>query len=554
MFLLVVARIVLVNTTLRQEIDTRLRVERELRRAKEEADVASKAKSEFLANMSHEIRTPMNAVIGFGELLRSTPLDEQQRDYVETIADSGELLISLISDILDLSKIEARTLTLEAIDFDLEYLIASVFRILRHRAQSKSLTLTLQMPDDMPRTFKGDPTRIRQVIMNLVGNAIKFTATGGITIGVRQDPDAPVGVARLEFSVKDTGIGIPVEKQRAIFDAFTQVDSSTTREYGGTGLGLTITRSLVEMMGGTIRVNSKLGRGTEFLFDLRLQPGESNIDKDIAPVDVDDLAGKKVLIVDDNEQNRAILGRYCQDVRMEVMFSAESVQQALDWLTEARRDIDIVFTDIRMPGIDGYSFARQVKADDRLRHVKLIALTSDALPGSAEYSNRVGFDAFLPKPFRRRDVYEILRAVFGDKRGTKHQIITKHLAHELLTKGISVLLVEDNHLNQKLMTVLLDKLGCVVEIANNGREAVERTASHTYDVVLMDLQMPVMDGFEATEIIRRQNGSPVPIVALTARAFKDDEEQCRAVGMNDFLTKPIDARALRETLFKWARP
>jgi signal transduction histidine kinase/CheY-like chemotaxis protein len=554
MFLLVVARIVLVNTTLRQEIDTRLRVERELRRAKEEADVASKAKSEFLANMSHEIRTPMNAVIGFGELLRSTPLDEQQRDYVETIADSGELLISLISDILDLSKIEARTLTLEAIDFDLEYLISSVFRILRHRAQSKSLTLTLQMPDDMPRTFKGDPTRIRQVIMNLVGNAIKFTATGGITIGVRQDPDAPAGVARLEFSVKDTGIGIPVEKQRAIFDAFTQVDSSTTREYGGTGLGLTITRSLVEMMGGTIRVNSELGRGTEFLFDLRLQPGESNIDKDIAPVDVDDLAGKKVLIVDDNEHNRAILGRYCQDVRMEVMFSAESVQQALDWLTEARRDIDIVFTDIRMPGIDGYSFARQVKADDRLRHVKLIALTSDALPGSAEYSNRVGFDAFLPKPFRRRDVYEILRAVFGDKRGTKHQIITKHLAHELLTKGISVLLVEDNHLNQKLMTVLLGKLGCVVEIANNGREAVERTASHTYDVVLMDLQMPVMDGFEATEIIRRQNGSPVPIVALTARAFKDDEEQCRAVGMNDFLTKPIDARALRETLLKWARP
>jgi signal transduction histidine kinase/CheY-like chemotaxis protein len=554
MFLLVVARIVLVNTTLKQEIDIRLQAERDLRRAKEEADVANKAKSDFLANMSHEIRTPMNAVIGFGELLKSTPLDEQQRDYVETIADSGELLISLISDILDLSKIEARTLALENIDFDLEYLISSVFRILRHRAQSKSLTLSLHLPDDMPRTFKGDPTRLRQIIMNLVGNAIKFTAQGGITVSARLAGATPDGVARLEVSVRDTGIGIPAEKRRAIFDAFTQVDSSTTREYGGTGLGLTITRSLVEMMGGTIHVNSEVGKGTEFVFDLRLRQGEPNVAKDIAPVDLDYLAGKKVLIVDDNEHNRSILARYCTDIRMEVTFNGESAQQAFDWLAEHVGEVDVVFADIRMPVTDGYSFARQLRADERFRQVKLIALTSDALPGSAERSNRVGFDAFLPKPFRRRDAYEILRAVFGDNRDTKQQIITRHLAHELLTKGISVLLVEDNNLNQKLMTVLLDKMGCVVDMAGNGREAVEKISARTYDVVLMDLQMPVMDGFEATEIIRRQNGAKTPIVALTARAFKDDEERCRAVGMNDFLTKPINARALRETILKWARP
>jgi two-component system, sensor histidine kinase and response regulator len=554
MFLLVVARIVLVNTTLKQEIDIRLKTEHDLRKAKEAADVASKAKTDFLANMSHEIRTPMNAVIGFGELLRSTPLDDQQRDYVETITDSGELLISLISDILDLSKIEARTLSLETIDFDLEYLIASVFRILRHRAEGKGLTLTLRMPDDMPRTFKGDPTRIRQILMNLVGNAIKFTSQGGITVGVGLQSAATDGGALVQISVSDTGIGIPIEKQQLIFDAFTQVDSSTTREYGGTGLGLTITRSLVEMMGGTIRVHSRPGQGTEFVFDLQLKAGEPNIEKDIAPVDMDHLAGRKILVVDDNEHNRAILERYCRDVRMEVIFSADSVQQAENWLASGPHELDVVFTDIRMPVTDGYSFATRLKSDEQLRTVKLIALTSDALPGSAEFSNRIGFDAFLPKPFRRRDVYEILRAVFGDHRETKHQIITRHLAHELLTKGITVLLVEDNALNQKLMNVLLGKMGCVVDVAGNGREAIDRIAEKPYDLVLMDLQMPVMDGFEATQIIRRDQASSIPIVALTARAFKDDEERCKAVGMNDFLTKPIDARALRQALLKWARP
>ena len=519
--------------------------------------MANKAKSDFLANMSHEIRTPMNAVIGFGELLRSTALDEQQRDYVDTIADSGELLISLISDILDLSKIEARTLGLRG--HRLRSRIPDLQRVWdppASRPQSKSLALTLRIPDDMPRTFKGDPTRIRQIIMNLVGNSIKFTAEGGITVSVGLDPAAPDGVARLEFSVtQDTGIGIPVEKQRAIFDAFTQVDwSKTVPESGGTGLGLTITRSLVEMMGGTIHVNAAVGQGTEF----RLRPapaaGRTKRRQGYRARRSRLPRRREDIIVNNNQHDRAILGRYCQDIRMDVVLSAGSVQQALDWLADVGNDVDVVFTDIRMPVTDGYSFARQLKADERLRQMKLIALTSDALPGSAEFSNSVGFDAFLPKPFRRRDVYEILRAVFGDRRDQKRQIITRHLAHELLTKGITVLLVEDNHLNQKLMSVLLDKMGCVVDMAANGHEAVERVSAKTYDLVLMDVQMPVMDGYQATEIIRRNNGATLPIVALTARAFKDDEDRCKAVGMNDFLTKPIDARALRETILRWARP
>jgi two-component system sensor histidine kinase/response regulator len=524
-----------------------------LSRLKEAAEAATKAKSEFLANMSHEIRTPMNAVVGFGELLKSTPLTVQQRDYVDTICTSGGLLIALINDILDLAKIESSKVALEEIDFDMEYLVNSVLKILRSRVGEKDIDLNMVYPEDIPRYFKGDPTRLRQIFLNLVGNAIKFTEKGEVTVRVSLDEAVPVsdaGATKLKLSVKDTGIGIPQEKQKEIFEAFTQADSSITRKYSGTGLGLTITRLLLSLMGSTIGVNSEPGKGSEFFFALSLKPGQPIVEKDITLVGVEMLKGKRALILDDNAQSREILTNYCRMIEVNVVCATGSGINALEWLGKGET-VDLIISDIMMPVMDGFTFVRKVKEDSRLSGVKLIALTSDAVPGIAEQTSRAGFDAFLSKPFTKGEFYEILRAVFGDTRKEKQQIITRHMAHELLTKGISVLVVEDNALNQKLMTILLQQMGCVFECAGNGREAIAKVGENTYDVILMDIQMPVMDGLEASKIIRSQLGIKTPIIALTAHVFKEDEEKCRAAGMVDFLTKPIETNALKEKILAW---
>jgi signal transduction histidine kinase/DNA-binding response OmpR family regulator len=527
----------------------------DLRELKEKAESATRAKSEFLANMSHEIRTPMNAVIGFCELLKNTVLTEQQEDFIETISTSGELLISLINDILDISKIESRKIALEEIDFDLEYLVGSVLKILRQRAIGKNLELTMRYPDNVSRNLKGDPTRIRQILMNLVGNAIKFTDQGNIVVTLGFETDGKIGTTDapiIRISVKDTGIGITEDQQKSIFDPFTQADSSITRKYGGTGLGLTITKSLIEMMGGSIAVHSDTGKGTEFVFTLLLKPGQPSIEKEIVLIGLEYLKEKNVLIVDDNGQSREILFNYCGMIGMNVLKSASSVNDAFTWLTEEGNRVDIVLSDIMMPLMDGYAFARKIKAEDRLKEMKLIALTSDAVPGAADDAGKAGFDAFLSKPFTRMELYEILQAVFGDTRKEKHEIITRHIARELLTKGISVLLVEDNVINRKLMGLLLQQMGCVFEMANNGREAVEKAEKNKFDCILMDLQMPVMDGYEATKKICGQQADHPPIIALTAHVFQEDAGKCKAAGMVDFLTKPVDLKALREMILKWA--
>ncbi len=546
-------------TTLESEVEKRtadLRTMMEnLKELKDKAESATRAKSEFLANMSHEIRTPMNAVIGFSELLKNTELTEQQKDFVETICTSGELLISLINDILDISKIESRKIALEEIDFDLEYLISSVLKILRQRASGKHLELIMVFPENVPRSLKGDPTRIRQILMNLVGNAIKFTDQGEIVVTVGVDagehPETK-GPSKIKLCVKDTGIGIPKDKQESIFEAFTQVDSSITRKYGGTGLGLTITKSLVEMMGGSIIVNSEPGMGTEFIITLALKAGQPTSEKEITLIELENLKGKKVLIVDDNEQSREILRNFCAMIGMDVQKSASSAHQALEWLVEEKNRIEVVLSDIMMPTMDGYALAREIKNIDRLNSLKLIALTSDAIPGIADNSSRAGFDAFLSKPFTRLELYEILRAVFGDSRKEKNQIITRHLAHELLTKGISVLVAEDNAVNQKLIGLLLKQMGCIFELANNGQEAVDKSEARKFDCILMDIQMPGMDGYEAAKIICGRPANKAPIIALTAHVFQEDAEKCRSSGMVDFLTKPVALKALREAILKWA--
>ncbi len=523
---------------------------------KDIAEAATRAKSEFLANMSHEIRTPMNAVIGFGELLKETHLSSQQKDYVDTICESGGLLIALINDILDISKIESKKVELEEIDFNLEYLIGSILKILRQRVGSKPVDLNLLYPEDIQRDFKGDPTRIRQIFMNITGNAIKFTDKGDVTIRVEvesfnSNPIDPKSVIRL--FVRDTGIGIPKEKQADIFEAFSQVDSSTTRKYGGTGLGLAIARSLVSMMGGTIEVRSEVDRGSEFIFTVCLRHGKPTIEKEIKLVDLESCKGKNVLIVDDNRQSREILNNYCNLIQMNVVCCTDSAYGALEWLKNEANNVDLVLSDIMMPVMDGNDLAKEIRRLDRHKTTKLVALTSDAVPGIAEQSSAAGFDAFISKPFTKKELFEIIRTVFGDSRKEKDQIVTRHLAQEVLIKGIEVLVAEDNTLNQKLMGILLKQLGCVYEMVGNGTEAIAKLNEKKFDLILMDIQMPVMDGLEATNQIRKNLKLETPIIALTARVLKEDEDQCKAVGMNDFLSKPINPNKLKEIIYKWAQ-
>ena len=523
---------------------------------KDRAEGAVKAKSQFLANMSHEIRTPMNAVIGFSELLRMTPLSRQQVEYVNAIGESGELLISLINDILDLSKIESRKITLEEIDFDLEHCIVGILKILRQRVGNKPVDLNLAYPESVPRFLKGDPTRMRQIFMNLIGNAIKFTDQGDVTVRVELTSVTTNNnekIFELCFSVKDTCIGIPLEKQNEIFDAFTQIDASITRKYGGTGLGLTITKSLLEQMGGSISVRSTPGKGAEFVFPLRLKEGRPVVETNITPLGTGQLKGRKIITVDDNTQALEIVRGFCEMAGMEIVLSTDSGVKVLEWLQQPGHEAEIILSDIMMPDMDGWTLARQIRKIDRLKEIKLIALTSEAKPGSAEQSKESGFNAYLSKPFTKNELLDMLRTVLGDLRRDDAQIITRHLMSELSTKGIKVLLVEDNSLNQKLMSLLLKQIGCVFEIAGNGKEAVEKACSAFYNIILMDLQMPIMDGFDATAIIRKKINSNTPIIALTAHVFPEDQQKCLDIGMNDFLTKPVTIKALREKIIQWAR-
>ncbi|MDQ7821182.1 MAG: response regulator [Candidatus Eremiobacteraeota bacterium] len=534
------------------DISERKKVEETLRKAKEDAELASRAKSQFLANMSHEIRTPLNAVIGFASLLKETVLDTAQVDYVNTIKKSSEVLLSLINDILDVSKIEAREIHLEHIDFNLELVVENVLKIIRPRIKSSIIEIFYVYDDEAPRFFVGDPTRIYQILFNLLSNSLKFTERGEISVRIAVEPQQPMQGekkrAMVKVSVHDTGIGIPPDKMDRIFDLFVQVDSSTTRKYGGTGLGLAITKAFIEMMGGHIEVRSTVGEGSEFVFTLDLELSSSASIKNLAADLISFLKGHKVAVLDDYANARKVIVDLCRSFQMEVLLSSSSPHEVLGWLEMTEVLPEVVITDIMMPEMNGFEFARKVRELPALSQIRLVALSAETVIDKAAMED---FDASLAKPVLRLELARALKRVLASP--LLEVALPRAEKPAQASSGLRFLIAEDNAVSRKFVTLALKKLGCAFDAVENGREVVDKLREGTYDLILMDVQMPVMSGIEATEMIRRELHSDIPIIALTASAMIEDEKRCIEAGMNDFLSKPVDIEKLRAMMEKWLK-
>jgi len=524
-----------------EDISEQRRVLDAIQAAKDAAEAASRAKSEFLANMSHELRTPMNGIMGMTELALATELTSEQREYLTMVKSSADSLLGVINDILDFSKIEAGKLEFESIEFSFRSSLEATLKLLAPRAHEKGLELNCRVEPEVPEVLIGDPSRFRQIIVNLVGNAIKFTERGEVTVQVEQQPEKAGGVV-LHVSVADTGIGIPENKLDAIFGAFTQADGSTTRRYGGTGLGLSISRQLVAKFGGRLWVESVVGQGSIFHFIAHFAVGSPRP----APLTTVNLKDMPVLVVDDNSTNRRVLEELLHGWGMKPVLTENggSALTHLHQAAQAGRPFPLVLVDAKMPRIDGFTLVEQIKQDPQLATATIMMLTSAGQRGDAARCRQLGVAAYLTKPIGRAELLDAILHALGTKAQKPDQpspLITRHTLQER-KKGLRILLAEDNLVNRTLVVRLLEKNGNAVEVATDGREALAKFEAENFDLVLMDVQMPEMDGFEATAAIRekeKMKGGHLPIIAMTAHALTGDRERCLAAGMDSYIAKPI---------------